>query len=55
METIYDSNSATITAKIVDTHEAKIDVNGDNLIWISVSELPSFKKELSNLLDRYRI
>lgn len=52
---IYQNNDVTITAKVVDTFESKINVNGENLIWISRQEQSSFKKELSELLDNYRI
>jgi len=53
-ETIYENNDVAITAK-VDIFESKIIVNGENLIWISRHEISNFKKELSELLDRYRI
>lgn len=52
---IYQNNDVTITAKAVDTFESKINVNGENLIWISRQEQSNFKKELSELLDKYRI
>lgn len=52
---IYQNNDVTITAKAVDTFESKINVNGENLIWISRQEQSNFKKELSELLDNYRI
>lgn len=54
-ETIYQNNDVTITAKVVDTFESKININGDNLIWISRQEQSNFKKELTELLDKYRI
>ena len=52
---IYQNNDVTITTKAVDTFESKINVNDENLIWISRQEQSNFKKELSELLDKYRI
>ncbi len=52
--TIYQNNSVEITSE---THQfdTKILVNGDNLIWISTEQLDDFKKDISELLDNYRI
>lgn len=53
--TIYQNNDVKITSEPVDTIERKINVNGQNLIWISGQDEDQFKKELSDLLDKYRI
>lgn len=53
--TIYQNNDVEITIEPQDEYESKIDVNGENLIWISNDESNDFKIELSNLLDKYRI
>ena len=53
--TIYSNNSVEITVEIVDSHEAKVNVNGENLIWISRDQLEDFEHALTNLLDNYRI
>ncbi len=55
MSIIYQNNDVTITTEVVDTHESKVNINGENLMWISRSEESEFKRELSELLDRYRI
>ncbi len=52
---IYTNNDVSITAEAQDPYESKINVNGQNLIWVSRSELEDFKRELSDILDRYRI
>jgi len=53
--TVYGNNNVTITVDRVDADESKVNVNGENLIWISASEADEFVRELSELLDRYRI
>jgi hypothetical protein len=53
--TIYENNDVEITSERQDEHECKINVNGQNLIWISREDEMEFKRELSELLDRYRI
>ena len=55
MATIYDSNEVLIETERVDNYEAKVQVNGALLIWISRADEQEFKRELSDLLDRYRI
>lgn len=52
---IYENNSVQITSERQDEFEAKINVNGQNLIWISRENETEFQEELSELLDRYRI
>jgi hypothetical protein len=54
-KTIYQNNDVVITIERKNVHEAKVNINGDNLISISISEADQFKKELTELLDRYRI
>ena len=54
-KTVYFNNDVEITIEQVDAAESKVNVNGENLIWISSEDESEFKKELSNLLDRYRI
>lgn len=53
--TIYHNNDVEIVSESQDPYECKINVNGENLIWISSSEEDQFKRELTELLDRYRI
>lgn len=55
MVKIYENNDVEITSEKQDEFETKINVNGKNLIWISLSELENFKKELTELIDKYRI
>jgi len=55
MKTVYHNNDVEITSERQDQYETKINVNGKNLIWISNDEEVEFIRELSNLLDRYRI
>lgn len=52
---IYRNNDVEIIAKVVDGYDTKINVNGENLIWISASDIDKFKEELSAVLDKYRI
>lgn len=54
-EIIYLNNEVSITIEIVDTNEAKVNINGKNLIWISRESQDEFKNKLKNLLDKYRI
>lgn len=54
-DTIYQNNEVKITYEVVDTHEAKINVNGENLIWISRETKDEFVEQLKNLLDNFRI
>ena len=54
-KTLYENNDVEITLQPVDEFEAKVNVNGKNLIWISVTEAESFQRELADLLDKYRI
>lgn len=55
MATIYENNEVKITIEVIDDLEAKVNINGENLMWICRSDESLFKKELSELLDRYRI
>lgn len=52
---IYNNNDVDISSERIDQYECKINVNGQNLIWISREQELEFKNELSSLLDRYRI
>jgi len=54
-KTIYENNDVEILSERQDEYEAKININGQNLIWISLSEEENFKRELTDLLDKYRI
>lgn len=54
-KTIYQNNDVIISSERQDECEVKINVNGENLIWISLSEEENFKKELAEVLDKYRI
>lgn len=55
--TIYANNDVAIEIERVanDSCEAKVNVNGENLIWISLEEKDEFVKELNDLLNKYRI
>lgn len=55
METIYESNDVKIVVEKVDKWEGKVNINGENLMWISRSELNDFKQELTAVLDKFRI
>lgn len=52
---IYQNNDITIDVVIIDEYEAKVNINGQNLIYISRSEIEEFKEKLSELLDNHRI
>ena len=54
-KTVYHNNDVEIISEEIDSFEAKINVNGKNLIWISLPELNDFSRKLSTLLDEYRI
>jgi hypothetical protein len=54
-ETLYENNDVKITRENIDGVESKIDINGENLIWISNSEAEEFKLKLTGLLDKFRI
>ncbi len=53
--TVYHNNDVEITIDRVDNWESQVNVNGENLICISAEQAQDFKRELSILLDRYRI
>ncbi len=55
METIYQNGDVTITIENSDPHEAQLKINGIPFIWLSRSEVPDFKKEFMDVLDKYRI
>jgi len=55
MATVYNNNEVKITIERENPEEAKVNINGKNLIWISREQEDDFKKELSALLDKYRI
>lgn len=55
MSTIYQNNSCEIEVVRVDPWECKVNVNGENLIWISAEQKEDFARELQALLDKYRI
>lgn len=55
METIYSNNEVEITIENVDKYEAMVNINGENLIFISLYEKEKFIKEMQDLLDKYRI
>ena len=52
---IYHNNDVEILLEEEDQHEGKVNVNGENLIWISLQDASDFKRDLSEVLDRYRI
>jgi hypothetical protein len=54
-KTVYSNNDVEITIESFDEFEAKVNVNGENLIWISTEDETDFRNELRALLDRYRI
>lgn len=53
--TIYQNNECKITAERVNSVEYKINVNGQNLIWVSIDSIEQFEEQLKNLLDEHRI
>lgn len=55
METVYENNDCKITVNRVDEFECKVDVNGKNLIWISVEQKEEFIHDIQSVLDKYRI
>ena len=55
MSLIYQNNDVRISSERIDQYEAKININGENLIWISRDQEDAFKNELSELLNKYRI
>lgn len=55
MPTLYQNNKVEITSEKVDELETIINVNGRNFIWISTEQLSDFKKDLSKVLNDYRI
>lgn len=55
MSVIYQNNDVEITLEAEPPYEYKVNVNGENLIWISSDTADEFKKDLSELLDRHRI
>lgn len=54
-KTVYENNEVEITVENFDEFEAKINVNGKNLIWISRDDAEKFRSELCEVLERYRI
>lgn len=54
METIYQNNDCEITVVKVDM-DYKVNVNGDNLIWISAEQKEEFTRGIQSVLDKYRI
>lgn len=54
-KTVYSNNDVEITIESFDESEAKVNVNGENLIWISREDENEFRCELRALLDKYRI
>jgi hypothetical protein len=54
-EVLYQNNDVKITRENVNGVESKINVNGENLMWISNSEAEEFKLKLIDLLDKFRI
>lgn len=52
---LYENNDVVITSEKQDQFESKININGKNLIWISLEQQEDFQNELTNLLDKYRI
>lgn len=53
--TVYENNEVEITIDRVDNYESTVNVNGENLIWISSQDADNFKWELRELLDSYKI
>jgi hypothetical protein len=56
--TIYHNNDVEITLEKStpeDPKELKVNVNGQNLIWISAEAQDDFRHDLAEVLDKYRI
>lgn len=54
-KTVYSNNDVEITIDSSDEFESMVNVNGENLIWISGEDENEFRHELRALLDKYRI
>lgn len=52
---IYENNECCIEIERVDNYESKVNVNGENLIWISNESKEEFRQKLVGLLNEYRI
>lgn len=52
---IYENNSVVIEIEYVEPSEAKVNFNGENLIWISSEEAIEFENDLCEVLNKYRI
>lgn len=52
---VYENDDVLIETVRIDQHESTVLVNGQNLIWISRETEDEFKRELSELLNKYRI
>lgn len=55
METVYENNDCKITVDRVDEFDCKVDVNGENLVWISTEQKEEFIQDIQSVLDKYRI
>lgn len=55
MAKIYQNNEVVITVDRENEDEASVNINGRNLIWISREEQDEFTKELTKILNKYRI
>lgn len=55
MAIVYENNGVRIYTEGANVYEVRVQVNGENLIWISGEDEQEFITELADLLDRYRI
>jgi hypothetical protein len=55
MEVIYQNNDCEITIERGYDLDLKVNVNGENLIWISNDEKENFIRELQSILNKYKI
>ncbi len=52
---IYSNNECSIEIERANSDEAKVNINGQNLIWISREDQELFREQLTQLLDKFRI
>jgi len=52
---IYSNNDVTISIESINEWETKVNINGENLMWIARETQEDFMKKLTSLLNEYRI
>ena len=54
-QVVFENNNCCIEFERVDNYETKVNVNNENLIWISNESTEEFRQELNDLLTKYMI